>query len=102
LNLHQGLQLCENVGLRIFFLDNWIGDSDNMQVRLYSYSSSSKGLTWLRVLAAASGIFTGVYSIVKNKPKPGFLTAAAVLNSGATASVFFGMFFGKPKMKHFC
>jgi hypothetical protein len=46
-------------------------------------------------LAAASGIFTGVSSIAKNKPNAGLLAAAAVLNSGATASVFFGTFAGE-------
>jgi len=47
--------------------------------------------TYITGLAAASGIFTGVYTIVKNKPNPGVLTFSAVLNSGVTASVFFGM-----------
>lgn len=32
---------------------------------------------------------------MKNKPNAGLLTAAAVVNSGATASVFFGMFSGE-------
>jgi hypothetical protein len=36
---------------------------------------------------------------VKNKRNPGLLTSSAVLNSGATAFVFFGMFPGQPSLQ---